>query len=142
MNKFIEEVFDSRPDYCLVKMNDISNTTQTYEGDAFLVSFNLPREYWDKEFKDLTIGEYQQLERMTVDANIPLSNPEYPPFQLGQTVGSVHLVTAIDGINIWEFIERARSAKKKDYFSLQAIFHEMKKEKEIKQAEEDKSNED
>lgn len=125
MNRFIEALFNDKADYYLVKMEDISNAIHTYDGSVFLISFTLPREYWDRKLENITIGEYEKLKRMTLEANISLSNPDYPPFQLGQTISEVSKVTPIRYIDVWEFIERARKSEKKDYFSIQSILHDM-----------------
>lgn len=113
MNSFIEERFNSKADYFLVQMEDISNFSDTYPGSVFLVGFNLPREFWDRKLKDITIGEYEKLERMTLDSNISLSDLDYPPFQLGQTISSVARCRPLE-VPIWELVDEVRSGKVKN----------------------------
>lgn len=127
MNSFLEKVFDTKSDYYILKMEDTSNGTDTYDGSVFVASFTLPREFWDKSFNDLTIAEYRQLERMTVDANICLSDIDYPPFQLGQTVCNVDIATPIEGKFVWKLIEHIRSnGVKRDYWSIMQAYEDVK----------------
>lgn len=113
MNSLIEKRFESESEYFLVQMRSVSNATQTFEGSVFLVSFNLPRDFWNRELSDITIGEYERLKSMTLDANICLSDLDYPPFQLGQTISSVDRCRPLD-VPIWELITKVRSGEIKN----------------------------
>lgn len=138
MNSFIERVFENTDSdgYYLVKMNDISNNMDTYEGSCFIVGFNLPRELWGKKLKDITVGQYQELERMTLDANICISDKEYQPFQLGQTIGSIEFSTRVEGKHVWSLIESVRSGEAKpNYHSVCSLLYKIQKGSEEKDAQ-------
>lgn len=133
MNTFIEKLFEDKADYYLVQMEDISNSVDTYEGSTFLVSFQLPRELWDKKLNDITVGQYKELERMYVDANICLSDTEYPPFQLGQSIRSIYRVMPIKNMNVWEIIDGVRTGViKNNYNDISSWLYERRDIEDIK----------
>lgn len=117
MNSFIEHLFNDSSDYYLIQMESISNSTDTYEGETYLVSFQLPRELWGKKLDNITVGEYKKLEYSDINSNICLSSLEYPPFQLGQKISSIYRVMPIKNVGVWELIDKVRSGEIKNNYN-------------------------
>lgn len=118
INVFIDKLFNEPSDYYLVKMKDISNSTHTYPGDIYLVSFQLPKKLRNSKLDDITIKDYSELESISIEANICLTQRDYPPFQLGLNVCSIEMCKPLHDVNIWEFIECTRKGKVLNYWEL------------------------
>lgn len=142
MNNFIEQLFFSNDEYYIVKTQDISNGIDTYPGDVYLVSFNLPRSMWGKKLGDITIKEYKALELMTVDANICLSTKEYTPFQQGRTIASIERAKPVRPSVVWSLIDTARASEvHREYYSWCDVVDTLEKDDDMKNNEKSTSSE-
>lgn len=130
IDKYIlNEILNSKSYYYLInkktpERRHIHTIPQTDQ--AIVVSFNVPRKFWDfTDVNEMKLSQVEEFSDTVINSNIYLGN-EYSPFQHGLSFSDVSSVILVDEVKIMDFIIRCYNENVSDFYKAQDILNEMK----------------
>lgn len=125
----LNEILNSKSSYYLInkrtpEYRHIHTVPQTDQ--AIIVSFNIPRKFWD--FNNINDMKFQYVEEfldIEINSSIYLGQA-YSPFQYGLKVSDVNQTVLIEDIKVMEFVIRCYNENVSDFYKAKNILDEMK----------------